>query len=42
MAEDLSRRHQPVGDLFPLPQSPEAWRALRLTGEQVEFYRENG
>lgn len=42
MASDLSLRHELVGALFQLPSQREAWRALRLTQEQVDFYVENG
>jgi ectoine hydroxylase-related dioxygenase (phytanoyl-CoA dioxygenase family) len=39
---DLSLRHQPVTDLFSVP-GPDADRsALRITAEQVQFYREQG
>jgi ectoine hydroxylase-related dioxygenase (phytanoyl-CoA dioxygenase family) len=40
--EDLSTRHRPVTGLFPIPSSGEEWERLRLSDEQVEFYRENG
>jgi ectoine hydroxylase-related dioxygenase (phytanoyl-CoA dioxygenase family) len=40
--EDLSTRHRPVTRLFPIPSSGEEWERLRLSDEQVEFYRENG
>lgn len=42
MTEDLSRLHEPVSKLFPLPETPDAWDALRLTPEQVAFYHEHG
>ena len=42
MAVDLALRHEPVSDLFRLPQSDDEWNRYRLTDEQVEFYRENG
>lgn len=42
MIEDLSAWHEPVSNLFPLPQAPEEWWSYRLTDEQVEFYREQG
>jgi ectoine hydroxylase-related dioxygenase (phytanoyl-CoA dioxygenase family) len=42
MSEDLSVRHDLVGNLFAKPSAPEEWAKHRLTDEQVEFYRENG
>jgi ectoine hydroxylase-related dioxygenase (phytanoyl-CoA dioxygenase family) len=42
MSEDLSTRHEPVGDLFELPKSPREWARFRLSDEQVEFFREHG
>ncbi len=39
---DLAEQHEPVGDLFPQPSSPEEWDALRLSDEQVAFYEEHG
>ncbi|QDU98349.1 phytanoyl-CoA dioxygenase family protein [Lignipirellula cremea] len=42
MAPDLSTRHELIGDLFPLPQTADAWDAYRLTDEQVAFYHEHG
>ena len=39
MTEDLSRYHQPVTGLFPKLDDLSSYR---LTGEQVEFYREQG
>lgn len=40
--EDLSRHHQPISELFKLPQSPEEWEPYRLTGEQISFFNEEG
>jgi ectoine hydroxylase-related dioxygenase (phytanoyl-CoA dioxygenase family) len=42
MSEDLSTRHETVGDLFKLPRSPDEWARYRLSAEQVEFFREHG
>jgi len=42
MAVDLSTRHELAGSLFQLPTTREAWRALRLSQEQVEFYEQQG
>ena len=42
MSEDLSVRHDLVGNLFTKPSTPEEWARHRLSDEQVEFYRENG
>ena len=42
MTNDLSEYQKPLTDLFPAPESVGDWEACRLTGEQVEFYEENG
>lgn len=42
MATDLSTRHEPVGDLFPRPQTPDEWQQYALSSEQVDFFKENG
>lgn len=42
MVNDLSKRHELVGDLFRLPTSREEWEAYRLTDAQVAFYHEHG
>lgn len=42
MAEDLSLRHELVGDLITLPKSADEWDQHRLTDEQVSFYHEYG
>jgi hypothetical protein len=42
MIEDLSTRHEVIGDLFELPKSPREWARFRLGEEQVEFFREHG
>lgn len=42
MAEDLSRYHFMLTDLFPKPKSASEWAEYRLTDEQVAFYHENG
>jgi ectoine hydroxylase-related dioxygenase (phytanoyl-CoA dioxygenase family) len=42
MAEDLSTRHEPVTELFPLLSEAEAWERYRLSDEQMAFFEENG
>ena len=42
MVNDLSTRHQLISDLFQWPKSQVDWDSLRLTDEQLSFYRENG
>jgi ectoine hydroxylase-related dioxygenase (phytanoyl-CoA dioxygenase family) len=42
MANDLSRYHSPITDLFRAPESAEEWEACVLSREQVAFYEENG
>lgn len=42
MIEDLSLRHEPVGNLFPRPASREEWARYRLSPEQVEAFRRDG
>jgi ectoine hydroxylase-related dioxygenase (phytanoyl-CoA dioxygenase family) len=42
MSEDLSRRHDLVGDLFTPPRSANEWERFRLSEEQVHFFHENG
>src|SRR3954471_12982247 len=42
MIEDLSTRHELVGNLFTLPATPEEWARYRLSDEQVEFFHEYG
>lgn len=42
MVEDLSTRHGPVGSLFQQPETAEEWARYRLSGEQVEHFREHG
>ncbi len=42
MVKDLSTVHRLVGDLFAMPQTKQQWEALKLTDEQVQFYRNNG
>jgi ectoine hydroxylase-related dioxygenase (phytanoyl-CoA dioxygenase family) len=39
MAEDLSKYHAPVTELFSAPRE---WDEFRLTDEQADFYEENG
>jgi ectoine hydroxylase-related dioxygenase (phytanoyl-CoA dioxygenase family) len=40
--EDLSRQHQPVGDLLRLSADRAAWDRYRLSDEQVKFFHEQG
>ena len=40
--DDLSRYHEPVGELFPRPVTEAEWERYRLTDDQVSFYREHG
>lgn len=42
MVEDLSTRHDLVGDLLKPPASPKDWESYRLSDEQVEFFNEYG
>jgi ectoine hydroxylase-related dioxygenase (phytanoyl-CoA dioxygenase family) len=42
MVRDLSEEHGLISDLFSRPQSADDWNALRLSDDQVRFYRENG
>ena len=42
MIQDLSARHELVGDLVTLPTTPGGWARYRLTPEQVQFFDENG
>ena len=42
MAEDLSKYHAPVTELFLAPRTPREWDECRLTDEQLAFYEENG
>lgn len=42
MQRDLSLDHEPVGDLFPRPATPEEWAAHRLSDDQVRFFDEFG
>jgi ectoine hydroxylase-related dioxygenase (phytanoyl-CoA dioxygenase family) len=42
MTEDLATYHSMIGNLFALPTSARDWNQYRLSGEQVEFYNENG
>ncbi len=42
MIEDLSRRHELVGDLFSLPETCSQWDQYRLSEEQLQFYQQNG
>lgn len=40
--DDLSRFHEPVGTLFPRPDSPGEWARHRLTDGQLRFFEEHG
>jgi len=42
MSEDLSLRHDLVGNLFSLPASEADREKYLLSEDQIEFYRENG
>ena len=42
MSRDLASRHELVGNLLRLPQSPTEWERFRLSDEQVAFFDENG
>jgi hypothetical protein len=42
MIADLSERHEPVGNLFSWPSTPEEWDAYRLSDDQIAFFYENG
>ena len=42
MVLDLSTIHRPITDLFAWPRHAGDWNALRLTDDQVSFYRQNG
>jgi hypothetical protein len=42
MAEDLSKYHYAIGNLFPAPGRSEEWLRYRLDDDQVAFYREHG
>lgn len=42
MTRDLSLSHQPVGDLFQMPQTRAEWEQCRLNDEQIAFFQEYG
>lgn len=42
MAEDLSRYHAPITELFHAPAARAEWERYALTAEQVAFYEEHG
>lgn len=42
MTRDLSLSHQPVGDLFQMPQTRAEWEQYRLNDEQIAFFHEYG
>ncbi len=41
-AEDLSNRHEPVGNLIEQPRSRAEWDRYRLSDERVRFFEQNG
>ena len=42
MLNDLSNYHHLISDLFNRPNEQSDWDLLKLTAEQIDFYRENG
>ncbi len=42
MIQDLSTRHDLVGNLVSLPATPQEWARYRLSPEQVRFFHDNG
>jgi ectoine hydroxylase-related dioxygenase (phytanoyl-CoA dioxygenase family) len=42
MVLDLSTIHRPITDLFAWPRHAGDWNALRLTDDQIGFYRQHG
>jgi ectoine hydroxylase-related dioxygenase (phytanoyl-CoA dioxygenase family) len=42
MIEDLSKFHQPIGELFARPGEAGDWDRYRLSAEQIQFYQTNG
>lgn len=42
MRDDLSNHHGLIANIFSKPADTDGWANFRLSGEQVEFYRENG
>lgn len=41
-ADDLSKHHTLISDLFKIPQSSSEWDSYRLSEEQVQFFHTNG
>jgi hypothetical protein len=41
-SKDLSEFHEQVANIFPWPKKSSEWDEYRLTGEQVNFFKENG
>lgn len=39
---DLSNHHHPVTNLFDKPRTPGEWERYRLSGDQIEFFHEQG
>lgn len=42
MSEDLGRKHSPITNLFPTPQSPSEWEAYKLDDEQLLQFQQAG
>ncbi len=42
VVKDLSTFHQPVSELFERPASAGDWGRVRLTNQQIDFYRREG
>lgn len=42
IAADLAERHEPLGELFSLPDRRDAWNRYRLTDEQVASFHRDG
>jgi ectoine hydroxylase-related dioxygenase (phytanoyl-CoA dioxygenase family) len=42
MIVDLSKHHDPITNLFPVPETAEEWDRYRLTPDQIEFFHTNG
>ena len=41
-AQDLSRQHHAISEMFIRPRAPDEWARHRLTPEQINFYQANG
>jgi ectoine hydroxylase-related dioxygenase (phytanoyl-CoA dioxygenase family) len=42
LANDLSKVHQLVGDLFRTPATKDEWKQYQLSEEQIDFFKTNG